>query len=86
MQLLIDLVNVISQVLTMVVIVEVLLSYVLPPDHSIRMALNRIVEPLLSPIRRLVPPIASIDFSPVILILLIQVVQILLISLLGQIR
>ena len=85
MRILIELINVVSQVLTLVIIVEVLLSYILSPDHPIRMTLHRIVGPLLSPIRRVVPPIASIDFSPVILILVIQILQILLVSLLGRI-
>jgi len=85
MRLVIDLINIVSQVLTLIIIIEVLLSYILSPAHPIRVSLHRVVEPLLEPIRRIVPPIASIDFSPVILILVIQVLQILLVSLLGQI-
>src|ERR671916_1170724 len=41
-------------------------------------ALDRITEPLYRPIRKLLPDFGGIDFSPLILLLLIGVVQILL--------
>jgi YggT family protein len=44
------------------------------PYHPVRRALNRLVEPLLTPIRRVVPLIGMLDISPLILIILIQVI------------
>jgi YggT family protein len=41
-------------------------------------ALDRITEPLYRPIRRLLPDFGGIDFSPLILLLLLGVLQILL--------
>ena len=41
-------------------------------------ALDRITEPLYRPIRKLLPDFGGIDFSPLILLLLLGVVQILL--------
>ena len=41
-------------------------------------ALDRITEPLYRPIRRIMPDFGGIDFSPLVLILLIKVVQMLL--------
>ena len=41
-------------------------------------ALDRITEPLYRPIRKILPDFGGIDFSPLILLLLIGVVQILL--------
>ncbi len=38
-------------------------------------ALSRAVEPVLAPIRRVIPPIAGIDISPIVLIIAIQIVQ-----------
>ncbi|MES2728498.1 MAG: YggT family protein [Pseudomonadota bacterium] len=38
-------------------------------------ALGRMVEPALAPIRRVIPAIAGIDISPIILIILIQIIQ-----------
>jgi YggT family protein len=41
-------------------------------------ALERITEPLYRPIRRLLPDFGGIDFSPLVVLLLIQVLRILL--------
>jgi len=71
-------------VLLLVVLASVLLSYFLPPYNSVRRFLDRIVEPILAPIRRVVPPLGMIDFSPVILMILIQVVESLLVTLLAR--
>jgi YggT family protein len=44
------------------------------PFHPIRRTVDQVVNPLLDPIRRLLPPLGGIDFSPIILIILIQIV------------
>jgi YggT family protein len=62
----------IGQILSLLIIVDSLLSFVLNPNHPIREALGRILQPLYSPIRRLIPPAGMFDFSPIILLLLIQ--------------
>ena len=41
-------------------------------------ALDRLTEPLYRPIRKLLPDFGGIDFSPLILLLLIQVLRMLL--------
>ncbi len=41
-------------------------------------ALDRITAPLYRPIRRLMPDFGGIDFSPLVLLILIQVIQMLL--------
>jgi len=76
----ITIVRVVGDVLTLVVFVDILISYFLPPYHSVRRVLDSIVDPLLAPIRRMVPPVGGLDFSPVLLFLAIQVVQRLLIQ------
>jgi YggT family protein len=63
------------QIVSLAIIADVLLSYFMSPFHPVRAFLDRLVEPLLNPIRRLVPALAGIDFSPVILIILLQVVE-----------
>ena len=79
---LITIINIVSQLLVLLVIISVILSYFMDPYHPIRRGVDNIVEPLLTPIRRVVPLIGMLDFSPLILILLIQLVRSLLISLL----
>jgi YggT family protein len=52
------------------------------PYHPVRQALGSVVEPLLAPIRRLMPQTGMLDFSPMVLIILVQIVRRLLIGLL----
>lgn len=74
MGLLITIVNTTISVLTLLVFIYSLLSFFLDPYHPIRVTLGRIIEPLLLPIRKIVPPISGLDFSPLILMILLQVV------------
>lgn len=83
---LITFINVLQQVLVLLVIVSVILSYFMDPYHPIRQGVDRIVEPLLSPIRRIVPLVGMLDFSPLVLIILIQIVSNLLVRLLFSLR
>jgi len=71
----------IARILSILVIVHVVLTYFMSPYHPVRMFVDRIVEPMLMPIRRLIPSFQSIDFSPFILLLIIQLIQIILINL-----
>jgi YggT family protein len=73
-------INAIAQLLVLLVIVSVILSYFMDPYHPIRRTIDSVVEPMLAPIRRVVPLVGMIDFSPFILILLIQLVRSLLVS------
>jgi YggT family protein len=71
------------QVLSFIVIIDVLMSYFLSPFNSVRAFFDRLVEPLLNPIRKVVPSIAGLDFSPVVLIILLQILDTLVVSLVS---
>jgi uncharacterized protein YggT (Ycf19 family) len=71
----------IFQVYSVIIIVKVVLSYFLSPYNNIRRIVDRLVDPLLAPIQRIVPPIANLDFSPIILLLLLQLVERLVLTL-----
>jgi len=65
-----------------VVIIHVLLSWIIrDPYHPVRQAVDRLVRPLLDPIRSIMPPMGMFDFSPIVLLLLIQVVTYVLVGL-----
>jgi YggT family protein len=72
----------ISQLLVLLVIVSVILSYFMDPYHPVRRGIDSVVEPMLAPIRRVVPLIGMLDLSPMILIILIQVLANILIRVL----
>jgi YggT family protein len=79
-------INALSQLLVLLVIVSVILSYFMAPDHPIRRAIDGVVEPMLAPIRRIVPLVGALDFSPLVLIILIQLLSNILIRLLITLR
>ncbi|MBN1305336.1 MAG: YggT family protein [Anaerolineales bacterium] len=68
----VSLVWMVANLLTLIVIVSAILSFILSPYHPVRQAVDRLVDPLLMPIRRVVPLIGMIDISPLIFILLVQ--------------
>jgi len=86
MFILVQLINIISQFIILMVIVKVILSYFMDPYHPIRRTLDNLVEPMLAPIRRVVPLIGMFDFSPLILIILVQILSSVLISFLNTLR
>jgi YggT family protein len=80
---LIIVINAVAQIFVWVVIASSLLSFFLPPYHPVREALDRIVDPFLNPIRRLMPMAGTLDFSPLILILAVQLIAGILVKLLS---
>ena len=69
---------------TVSIIVEVILSWVSPPgsDNPITPLISRMNAPLLNPIRRNLPQLSGIDFSPFIVLLGLQVFSMLVMPLL----
>jgi YggT family protein len=65
----------------------VLISWVnLPPDHPIVEFLYSVTEPILGPIRNVMPRTGMFDLSPIVAIILIELLRTLLVSLLGGLR
>jgi YggT family protein len=50
------------------------------PYHPVRKTLDKIVEPLLAPFRRIIPPVQGIDFSPMVLLIVVQIVEYILLQ------
>ena len=83
---LVQLISILSQFIVLLVIVKVILSYFMDPYHPVRRTIDNLVEPMLAPIRRVVPLIGMFDFSPLILIILVQILSSVLISFLYTLR
>ena len=79
--LLIDLINTITWILTLLLFAYVILSYFMDPYHPVRMTINRFVDPILNPIRRVLPQTGRWDFSPLVAIFLLQIIRAILTSL-----
>ena len=76
------LISVLANAIVLLAIVQVALSYFMSPFHPVRRTIDQIVEPMLAPIRKVVPLMGMFDFSPLILIILVQVLATVLINLL----
>jgi YggT family protein len=69
-------------VLSFAVIIDSVLSFVLPPFHPVRSFMDRLVQPMLNPLRRIIPAMGGLDLSPIALLLIIQLVETLVLRLL----
>jgi len=75
----VSLVNLLVSAFTILVLAHVIVSWVLSPYHPFRETLDRIVEPMLAPIRRMLPFMGGLDFSPFVLMIVVQLIGRLLI-------
>jgi YggT family protein len=90
---LVDIADLLLSVLTWIIIIQVILSWLFAFNvlniHSggvraFTLALDRVTAPLYRPIRRLLPDFGGIDFSPLVLLILIQVIRRLLAGVVTQ--
>ncbi len=86
MDILIQIIRLLSEILTLLVFVSVILSYFMDPYHPVRRGIDNIVEPMLMPIRRVVPTAGMFDFSPMVLMILIQFLSRFIIAILVSLR
>jgi len=85
MSLLITIVNSIFRVLVIIVFIYTLLGYFLDRRNTIYQMVGQIVEPMLIPIRKVVPNFGGLDFSPLVLMLLLQFLNMIIVAILRGI-
>ncbi|MDF2953941.1 MAG: Cytochrome b6 maturation protein CCB3/Ycf19 [Thermodesulfobacterium sp.] len=72
----IQLVDLFLTIYVWIIIARAIISWVNPyPYHPVVRFLYRVTEPVLAPLRRIIPPIAGIDITPAIVIFIIFVIQ-----------
>lgn len=67
-------VDIIRQTIYLLVLLKVILSYFMDPFHPFRQSVDRLIEPLIKPIRQVIPTVGRFDFSPIVLIILVEVI------------
>jgi YggT family protein len=78
---LVTFINTFFFILDLAILARVLLSWVrVDPYHPLVQLLYQITEPILEPFRRFIPPIGMIDVSPIVAIVVLQIIQQVLIS------
>jgi YggT family protein len=61
---------------SLVVFASVILSWLsLSPDHPVVRVVGALTEPLLGPIRRVLPDLGGFDFSPLILLAALRIIK-----------
>ena len=77
-------ISILGMVLVFAILIRALMSWFMPADGSgfMRVLLD-ITEPILAPIRRILPPVGGIDFSPILAMVLIYAVSAVLGSLIA---
>ncbi len=82
--LLINIINAILTFLTFAIIIRAVLSWIQPHPHNFLIRLlHKVTDPILNPLNRIIPPIAGLDITPMVAIVIIQGIQRLLPRLLG---
>jgi len=90
---LVDIANLLLTILTWIIIGQVILSWLFAfnvlntSSHRVRtfaVAIDRVTAPLYRPIRRILPDFGGIDFSPLVILILIQVIKRLLAGVVTQ--
>lgn len=67
-----QLLDLVLSVYVWLIIARAIISWVNPsPYHPVVRFLYKATEPVLAPVRRLIPPLAGLDLSPVVVIFLI---------------
>lgn len=79
---LIRLLNFALNLFALLLLVQIFVTYFLEPYHPVRRTLDRIFEPMLTPIRRRMPRTGMFDFSPMVLLLFVWLITQLLIYML----
>jgi YggT family protein len=74
-------VNILFTALTFAVFARVLLSWFpMNPDNPIVVILNEVTDPILRPLRRVVPPLGMLDLTPIVALVLLNIIQRLLLQ------
>jgi YggT family protein len=90
---LVDIADLLLTIVTWVIIIQVLLSWLLAFNvlnvhqggvRNFIVALDRLTAPLYRPIRRMLPDFGGLDFSPLVILILIQVIKKLLAGVVTQ--
>jgi YggT family protein len=79
MGILITFVNLLYWAFWLLILARVIISFTrMDPYNPIRRTVYELTEPILAPIRRILPPSSGLDFSPLIALLLLELLRMVL--------
>ena len=81
---LVEIADLLLNIVTWVIIIQVIMSWLFAFNvlntsqqgvRTVAVAIDRITAPLYRPVRRILPDFGGIDFSPLVILILIQVIK-----------
>ena len=75
MAILLDFIRILCNVLSLAIIARAIISWFSPrPTNVVAVILYRVTEPLLAPLRHIIPMAGPLDFTPLVVIILLQLI------------
>ena len=68
-------IDTIYRFLILLIMAHWIMSYFVSPYHPAREFVSRLLEPLLAPIRQVLPSMSGLDFSPMVLWILVSLIR-----------
>lgn len=65
------------------IIIRVIGSYALSPNNRFYAVVVGLTEPILAPVRRVIPPLSGVDLSPLAAFVILNAIQYIIVSLIG---
>ena len=76
MTIFVSIIRILCDVLTIIILLRVIVSWYLPrPTNKLIIILYRVTEPILAPLRRIIPRVGMFDFTPLVAVILIQLIR-----------
>jgi YggT family protein len=80
-------IDILFYALNLAILLRVIISWVdANPYNPIVSFIYQITDPILVPLRRVIPPLGMIDITPIVALILLRVIQQVLLTLLVEIR
>lgn len=85
MNALIDLIQLIFLLFNLLILARILMSWINPDPYSpIVQTINNLTEPILAPVRKILPPAGMFDLSPMVVLIGAVIIEGLLISMIRS--
>ena len=69
-------IDIFTRVVTIAIFIRAILSWFpMAPGNLVSTIINQVTDPILMPLRRVIPPLGMMDITPLVAIILLQVIS-----------